>query len=110
MARTGFVLPALVTTMSSLRRARVDHRLGWGRSGDGHDESSVRPWSVLCAPIVPDPMEIHFIPDQDVSYRFDLIVDLALAIASWDWLAALISENIRGLMAGSLDDLETVPR
>ena len=27
--------------------------------------------------------------------RFDLIVDLALAIASWDWLAALISENIR---------------
>ena len=34
----------------------------------------------------------------------------ALAIAWWDWPLGLISENVRAIMAGSLDDLETVQR
>jgi virginiamycin A acetyltransferase len=37
-------------------------------------------------------------------------VERALAIAWWDWPAPLISENIRAIMAGSLDDLEAVLR
>ena len=37
-------------------------------------------------------------------------VERALAIAWWDWPARLISENIRAIMAGSLDDLEAVLR
>ena len=37
-------------------------------------------------------------------------IERALAIVWWDWPAALISENIRAIMAGSIGDLEAVPR
>jgi hypothetical protein len=80
--------PAMGTTQSSVRACYACYACDRARS----DGNSLHPGPATCRT------------------RFDLIVDLALAIAPWDWLAALISENIRGLIAGSLDDLETVPR
>jgi hypothetical protein len=35
-----------------------------GRSGDGHDAIIGETVERAMRPIVPDPMEIHFIPDQ----------------------------------------------
>jgi virginiamycin A acetyltransferase len=50
-------------------------------------------------------------PAKVIRRRFNPAgVERALAIAWWDWPPDLVSENVRAIMAGSLDDLEAVPR
>ena len=50
-------------------------------------------------------------PAKIIRRRFSVAdIERALAVAWWDWPAALISENIRAIMAGSIVDLEAVRR
>jgi virginiamycin A acetyltransferase len=50
-------------------------------------------------------------PAKVIRRRFNSAdIERALAIAWWDWPLGLISENVRAIMAGSLDDLEAVRR
>jgi virginiamycin A acetyltransferase len=70
---------------------------------------------VATGSVVVDDLPLYAIaggnPAKVIRRRFNSAdIERALAIAWWDWPLGLISENVRAIMAGSLDDLEAVRR